>query len=102
MFFAGQMTGVEGYVESAASGLVAGINAARLALGYETVEFPVETAIGSMARYITTTNAKNFQPMNANFGLFPELAEKIKGKQERNLQHANRALETIQNFVKVL
>ena len=102
LFFAGQMTGVEGYVESAASGLAAGINAARLALGNDPVEFPVETAIGSMARYITTTNAKNFQPMNANFGLFPDLPEKVKGKQERNLQHANRALETIQNFVKVL
>jgi methylenetetrahydrofolate--tRNA-(uracil-5-)-methyltransferase len=102
LFFAGQMTGVEGYVESAASGLVAGINAARLVEGKETLEFPHETAIGSMARYITTTNAKNFQPMNANFGLFPELPEKIRGKQERNEQHANRALETIQNFVKNL
>lgn len=102
LFFAGQMTGVEGYVESAASGLVAGINAARLAIGEELIEFPVETAIGSMAHYITTANSKNFQPMNANFGLFPELPEKIKGKQERNLQHANRALDTIQNFVKIL
>ena len=102
LFFAGQMTGVEGYVESAASGLIAGINAARLVQGMETVEFPAETAIGSMARYITTANAKNFQPMNANFGLFPELPVKIKGKQERNLEHANRALDTIQNFVKVL
>lgn len=102
LFFAGQMTGVEGYVESAASGLVAGMNAARYALGEKPVEFPVETAIGSMARYITTANSKNFQPMNANFGLFPELPVRIKGKQERNLEHANRALETIQNFVKVL
>jgi methylenetetrahydrofolate--tRNA-(uracil-5-)-methyltransferase len=102
LFFAGQMTGVEGYVESAASGLVAGINATRLVEGKNTLEFPHETAIGSMARYITTTNAKNFQPMNANFGLFPELPEKIRGKQERNEQHANRALETIQNFVKNL
>ncbi|MCA1040763.1 FADH(2)-oxidizing methylenetetrahydrofolate--tRNA-(uracil(54)-C(5))-methyltransferase TrmFO [Bacillus infantis] len=100
LFFAGQMTGVEGYVESAASGLIAGINAARLSEGKELLEFPHETAIGSMARYITTTNSKNFQPMNANFGLFPELPVKIKGKQERNEQHANRALETIQNFMK--
>ncbi len=102
LFFAGQMTGVEGYVESAASGLIAGVNAARLAIGEAPLEFPAETAMGSMAHYITTTNAKNFQPMNANFGLFPDLSEKIRGKQERNLQHANRALETIQNFVKVL
>lgn len=102
LFFAGQMTGVEGYVESAASGLIAGINAARLVNGEEPVEFPHETAMGSMARYITTTNATNFQPMNANFGLFPELPEKIRGKQERNEKHANRALETIQKFVKNL
>lgn len=100
LFFAGQMTGVEGYVESAASGLIAGINAARVVLGEEPVEFPAETAMGSMAKYITTTNAKNFQPMNANFGLFPELPEKIKGKKERNEMHANRALKTIQNFAK--
>lgn len=102
LFFAGQMTGVEGYVESAASGLIAGLNVARYVLGKETVEFPPETAMGSMARYITTANPKNFQPMNANFGLFPELPEKIRGKKERNEQHANRALQTIQNFVKVL
>ncbi|MDZ5473493.1 FADH(2)-oxidizing methylenetetrahydrofolate--tRNA-(uracil(54)-C(5))-methyltransferase TrmFO [Bacillus sp. 31A1R] len=100
LLFAGQMTGVEGYVESAASGLIAGINAARLVLNEQTIEFPAETAIGSMAKYITTTNAKNFQPMNANFGLFPDLPQKIKGKKERYEQHANRALETIQNFVK--
>jgi methylenetetrahydrofolate--tRNA-(uracil-5-)-methyltransferase len=102
LFFAGQMTGVEGYVESAASGLIAGINASRMVNGKETLEFPHETAIGSMARYITTANPDNFQPMNANFGLFPELPEKIKGKKERNEQHANRALETIQNFMKNL
>ncbi|HJV16083.1 MAG TPA: FADH(2)-oxidizing methylenetetrahydrofolate--tRNA-(uracil(54)-C(5))-methyltransferase TrmFO, partial [Bacillales bacterium] len=102
LFFAGQMTGVEGYVESAASGLIAGINAARLVLGQEPVEFPEETAMGSMARYITTADSKHFQPMNANFGLFPELPVKIKGKQERNMQHANRALEKIQNFMKIL
>ena len=102
LFFAGQMTGVEGYVESAASGLIAGINAARLAEGHETAVFPAETAMGSMARYITSANAKNFQPMNANFGLFPELEMKIKGKKERNEQHASRALETIQKFGKNL
>ncbi|RFU71275.1 FADH(2)-oxidizing methylenetetrahydrofolate--tRNA-(uracil(54)-C(5))-methyltransferase TrmFO [Peribacillus saganii] len=102
IFFAGQMTGVEGYVESAASGLIAGINAARLTEGKETIVFPAETAMGSMARYITTANPKNFQPMNANFGLFPELEEKIRGKKERNEMHAKRALGTIQNFVKTL
>lgn len=99
IFFAGQMTGVEGYIESAGSGMIAGINAARLALGKEQVEFPVETALGSMARYITEADPKNFQPMNVNFGIFPELEEKIKSKQERALKHAERAIETIRNFM---
>ncbi|MER1934350.1 MAG: FADH(2)-oxidizing methylenetetrahydrofolate--tRNA-(uracil(54)-C(5))-methyltransferase TrmFO [Priestia megaterium] len=98
LFFAGQMTGVEGYVESAASGLMAGMNAARLVLGEELIVMPQETAIGSMAHYITHTSAKNFQPMNANFGLFKELEVRIKNKQERNETLAKRALETIQNF----
>lgn len=102
LFFAGQMTGVEGYVESAASGLIAGVNAARLASGKEPVIFPQETAMGSMAHYITSTNAKNFQPMNANFGLFPELGRKIRSKQERAEAHAERALETIRNFLNSL
>ncbi len=102
LFFAGQMTGVEGYVESAASGLVAGVNAARIFNGMKPVQFPIETAIGSMANYITTTNSKNFQPMNANFGLFPELPEKIRKKQERNEQHAKRAIESIRNFMNSL
>ncbi|PEY41303.1 methylenetetrahydrofolate--tRNA-(uracil(54)-C(5))-methyltransferase (FADH(2)-oxidizing) TrmFO [Bacillus cereus] len=101
LFFAGQMTGVEGYVESAASGLLAGINAARLVKGEEPVVLPPVTAMGSMANYITATNAKNFQPMNANFGLFAPLETKIKKKQERNEAYATRALETIQNFVNI-
>lgn len=101
LFFAGQMTGVEGYVESAASGLLAGINAARLVKGEEPVVLPPVTAMGSMANYITATNAKNFQPMNANFGLFAPLEKKIKKKAERNEAYAARALETIQNFVNI-
>ncbi|MGD6888818.1 FADH(2)-oxidizing methylenetetrahydrofolate--tRNA-(uracil(54)-C(5))-methyltransferase TrmFO [Bacillus mobilis] len=101
LFFAGQMTGVEGYVESAASGLLAGINAARLVQGEEPVVLPPVTAMGSMANYITATNAKNFQPMNANFGLFAPLEKKIKRKAERNEAYATRALETIQNFVNI-
>ena len=102
LFFAGQMTGVEGYVESAASGLVAGINAAHLVLDKELVVFPNETAIGSMATYITSTSADNFQPMNANFGIFAPLPIKIKSKKERNEMHASRALETIQKISKDL
>lgn len=102
LFFAGQMTGVEGYVESAASGLVAGINAARIVQELEPIVFPAETTMGSMARYITSTNGKSFQPMNANFGLLPDLEVRIKSKKERNETHAKRALDTIQNFVKSL
>lgn len=101
-FFAGQMTGVEGYVESAASGLVAGLNAARLSQGQSAITFPEETAIGGMANYITTAYAKSFQPMNANFGLFPPLPQKIKNKQERYEKLAERALKSIQNFVNSL
>lgn len=98
IFFAGQMTGVEGYVESAGSGLIAGINAANLALGKEPVLFPHETALGSMARYITEADPINFQPMNINFGLFPDLGERIKSKVERAEKHAERALKAITDF----
>lgn len=99
ILFAGQMTGVEGYIESAGSGLIAGINAARLALGQELLIFPAETALGSMAHYITEAESKHFQPMNVNFGIFPDLGEKIKSKQERAEKHAERALTTIRNFM---
>ncbi|PIK28674.1 MULTISPECIES: FADH(2)-oxidizing methylenetetrahydrofolate--tRNA-(uracil(54)-C(5))-methyltransferase TrmFO [Bacillus] len=102
LFFAGQMTGVEGYVESAASGLVAGINAARFVKGEELVTLPEETAIGSMAYYITSTNKKSFQPMNANFGLLKDLGVRIKNKQERYAEYAKRAIETIQTISKSL
>lgn len=102
LFFAGQMTGVEGYVESAASGMVAGINAARLVKGLEPIVFPQETATGSMAHYITTANPDNFQPMNANFGLFPPLEKKIRNKKERYEKMAERALDKIQNCIKLI
>ncbi|TCS93162.1 FADH(2)-oxidizing methylenetetrahydrofolate--tRNA-(uracil(54)-C(5))-methyltransferase TrmFO [Hazenella coriacea] len=98
LFFAGQMTGVEGYVESAAAGLIAGINAARLVLDKELVVPPSSTAIGSLAHYITTANPDHFQPMNANFGLLEELPERIRSKKERAEKYAQRALENIQNF----
>lgn len=98
LFFAGQMTGVEGYVESAASGLYAGINAARLALGQEPVVFPTETMMGAMAHYITHASKKNFQPINANFGIVPRLKQKIRDKRERNLQLSQRALTTLDAF----
>lgn len=99
LFFAGQMTGVEGYVESAGSGLVAGINAARRALGEEVLVFPKETALGSMANYITTTNSKNFQPMNASFALIPGIeGKKIRNKKERHQKISERGLEILSEF----
>ncbi|MFD2612992.1 FADH(2)-oxidizing methylenetetrahydrofolate--tRNA-(uracil(54)-C(5))-methyltransferase TrmFO [Paenibacillus gansuensis] len=102
LFFAGQMTGVEGYVESAASGLIAGMNAGRLALGKDPVVMPKETALGSMAHYITTADFKHFQPMNANFGLLPPLDKRIRNKKEKNEKIAERALETIRSFADLL
>jgi methylenetetrahydrofolate--tRNA-(uracil-5-)-methyltransferase len=99
LFFAGQMTGVEGYVESAGSGLLAGINAAKLVLGEELLIFPEETALGSMARYITEADPRNFQPMNVNFGLFPDLPRRYKLKEKRGEKQAERALGTIRNFM---
>ncbi|GAB1613877.1 MULTISPECIES: FADH(2)-oxidizing methylenetetrahydrofolate--tRNA-(uracil(54)-C(5))-methyltransferase TrmFO [Mammaliicoccus] len=99
LFFAGQMTGVEGYVESAASGLIAGINASKLVSNLEPIVFPRETIIGSMAYYIThANNNKNFQPMNANFGLLPTLEKRIKDKKERYEKLANRALKHLDSF----
>jgi len=102
LFFAGQMTGVEGYVESAASGLSAGIHMARFLQGKTPVPFPKESVIGSMAHYISGADEKHFQPMNANFGLLPDLEGRIKNKRERNMAYARRALESIQKFVKTL
>lgn len=98
LFIAGQMTGVEGYVESAAAGLIAGINAARLAMNEAPVVFPAETAMGSLARYITEADPNHFQPMNINFGLFPPLETRVKPKRERVRQLAERALESMKEF----
>lgn len=96
LFFAGQMTGVEGYVESASSGLVAGLNAARLALGLEPVKFEPISVIGSLACYISDSGVTNFQPMNANFGLVASLDSRVKGgKKARNEALCARALDYI-------
>lgn len=98
LLFAGQMTGVEGYIESAASGLVAGVNAAYLAKGENPVIFPEQTAHGSMCKYITSAIAKHFQPMNANFGLMPPLEERIRDKKLKKQKIAERALEFLAKF----
>ena len=103
LFFAGQMTGVEGYVESAASGLLAGLNAARMANGQECVVFPKETMIGAMSHYITNTDSKHFQPMNANFGIIEPLGgKKIRDKQLKNQMIADKALAALDEFVQTI
>ncbi len=99
MFFAGQITGVEGYLESAASGLVAGINAALLAGGREPVVLPRDTALGALAWHVGCSETDDFQPMNINWGLFPSLEEKIKNKRERGAKLAARALAALESFV---
>ncbi len=98
LFFAGQITGVEGYVESAASGLVAGINAGCKYNGKPLLVFPPETAHGALAAYITATATKNFQPMNITFGLLPPLGEKVRDKKKRNAMLAERALSSLAGF----
>lgn len=98
IFFAGQITGVEGYVESAASGLMVGINAARLYNKQPLLEFPRESAHGSLANYISCAEHKNFQPMNINFSLIPSLQERIKNKKLKNAKIAEIALNSIKNI----
>lgn len=101
-YFAGQMTGVEGYVESAASGLMAGLAAARAVLELPKVEFPDVTAHGALANYISNPAIENFQPMNINFGLIPPLTVRIRKKREKNAQIAARALEALDGFLPAL
>jgi methylenetetrahydrofolate--tRNA-(uracil-5-)-methyltransferase len=100
IYFAGQMTGVEGYIESASSGFVAGINAAKAAKGENSVDFSDETVIGSLAHYVNNgAYSGNFQPMNANFGIVAPLGYKVKGgKKARNEEIAKRALSKINDL----
>lgn len=98
LYFAGQMTGVEGYVESTASGFVAGISLARKLLGKEKFTFPIETAIGALGNYISTADAEHFQPMNINFGLLPPLGYRVKGKRLKNAELSKRSLECIKDI----
>lgn len=97
IFFAGQITGVEGYVESIMSGLIAGINAANILQGKEKIEIPKETMSGAITKYIVTENDK-FQPMNANFGILPELSEKIRDKKMRYEALADRAMKKLKEI----
>ena len=98
LFFAGQITGVEGYVESVASGLVAGINAARRLRNQPTLVFPQETALGALAHHLEGSPSVDFQPMNINFGIIPPLESRLKAKRERNLQISQRALAKLEEF----
>jgi len=100
IFFAGQITGVEGYVESAASGLMAGLNVFRLLQNRETLIFPATTALGALARHLEGSPSIDFQPMNINFGLIPPLEQKIKNRKERNKKIAERALVDLAEFIK--
>ena len=97
--FAGQMTGVEGYVESCASGYLAAVAMAAKVRGQEPVPFPAETAIGALGLYISDETVINFQPMNVNFSIIAPLEKRIKKKAEKNLAIANRALEVIDSMV---
>ena len=99
LFFAGQITGVEGYMESAASGIMAGINAARLFADKPTLTLPPDNMIGALSRYIADPTVKKFQPMGANLGILPELAQRPRDKRERAAAYAQRALDAVNQFI---
>ena len=98
VMFAGQMTGVEGYVESTTSGFACGLNMARSMLGLPLLEFSTQTAIGALSRHISCYEGKNFQPMNINFGLIDGLDRRVKGKRERYMEISRRSLEQIEAY----
>ena len=99
LFFAGQVSGVEGYVESASSGLIAGRNAARLALGLETIAPPRTTAIGALAHYVSHADPAHYQPTNITFGIMPPLEKPPKSRQERATATSARALDDLAAWV---
>ena len=98
LFFAGQMSGVEGYVESAASGLLAGVGAAFRARGEEPVAFPEDTALGALGRYIARSDPRHYQPTNIAFGLLPELPQRVRDKARKRMAMAERALGSLEGF----
>ncbi|MDO4420067.1 MAG: FAD-dependent oxidoreductase, partial [Ruminococcus sp.] len=95
----GQLTGVEGYMESASSGIIAGINAANKLLGKESVVLPKVTEIGALLSYITDKTVEKFQPMGANLGILPELSDRPRDKKLRAEKYAERALEALKQFI---
>lgn len=102
IFFAGQITGVEGYMESAASGIMAGINVVKKLRGKESLTLPKETMIGSLCNYISDKWVKDFQPMGANFGILPPIEPHIRDKKERYSAFAKRSIELVSNIIKDL
>ena len=99
LFFAGQITGVEGYVGSVGSGWVAGVNAARLALGEEPLVLPRTTMLGALCCYVSRADPETFQPMKANFGLLPPLSPPVRNKRKRYQAYAARSLENLRSQV---
>jgi methylenetetrahydrofolate--tRNA-(uracil-5-)-methyltransferase len=102
LYFAGQITGVEGYIESTASGALAGIDLARRLLGKPRIDFTAKTAIGALGRYISSYAGNDFQPMNINYGIIEGLDKRVRGKQERYGRIAARALAVIDGLCPVL
>lgn len=99
LFFAGQITGVEGYMESASSGIIAGINAANRLRGLPSIKLPAETMMGSLSKYISDEAVENFQPMGANFGILPDLENRPRDKRERGQAYADRSLENLKQYI---
>ncbi len=100
LFFAGQITGVEGYMESASSGIMAGINAIRVLNGKSTLTLPNDTMIGALSAYISDTTVKKFQPMGANFGVLPELENRPRDKKERGAAYSRRSLDSLNKYLR--
>ena len=96
--FAGQVTGVEGYVESTASGFLCAVELSRRLRGLPPVDFPQETAVGALALYVSNQSVADFQPMNVNFGIIPPLGYKVKGKRNKNAELSRRALEILEGI----
>ena len=99
IFFAGQITGVEGYIGNAATGLLAGMNAANLVFDQPLTKMPPDTMLGALVNYITTAPLVTFQPMKANFGILPPLPEEIKGKRSRAAAYAERAIHSLETYL---
>jgi methylenetetrahydrofolate--tRNA-(uracil-5-)-methyltransferase len=99
LFFGGQITGTEGYVGSAASGLAAGLNAARRLQGQEPLRFPRTTMLGALCHYVSSADPESFQPMKANFGLLPPLEPPVRNKRARYQAYAHRAMADLERFM---